>query len=102
MGLLKKTNKKKKAKSPSLMPCDTPKSWIKFHIFDATPTVEADFGNLGLTISNLNNIGRTLRTADGTGKVEEKFERVDGTYDVVELVNPVNDYVYFATDVSEA
>lgn len=106
MGLFSKSkSKKKKAKAPkkskpSVTPCEKRKSWIKFHVYDATPTVTADFENLGITVSNLANVGKTLRTAEGTGKAGEKFDFRSGTYDAEEIVNPVNDYIYFVTEES--
>jgi hypothetical protein len=102
MGLLDKMRKKLASSPPSVATCanNPTRSWITFHVFDATVAVEADFGNVSIDATDLDRANQTYRTAGTNGEVTATFDKKGGTFDIDQMQTAADEAVYFVEEVS--
>lgn len=104
MGLFDKLPKKKTAARPCVSGCpnNPARSWIIFHVFDATLGVNADFADVNVDATDLDNANQSLKTVTGTGEATATFNAKGGTFTIEQMQSPSDDHVYFVEEVSSS
>jgi hypothetical protein len=104
MGLFDKLPKKKSAARPGVVGCpnNPARSWIIFHVFDATVGVNADFAGVDLDTTNLDDANQSLKTVTGTGEATATFNAKGGTFSIEQMQSPSDDHVYFVDEVGSS